>query len=75
MTKYWYIVVLAVGLVACKSTQAPLVDDAYYWPDKTESVPSAQTTQTTQTTQPVKTTPTMEIVNQQDTTITIRIKR
>ena len=57
--------VFAIILSACAS-QAPL-DDAYYWPDK-----KAQSTQSTQSTQ---NTPTMEIISEQDTTVTIRINR
>lgn len=62
MTKKIYIVLFALGLSACAS-QAPL-DDAYYWPDK-----KAQSTQITPNT------PTMEIISEQDTTVTIRINR
>ena len=62
MTKKIYIVIFALGLSACAS-QAPL-DDAYYWPDK-----KAQSTQITPNT------PTMEIISEQDTTVTIRINR
>ena len=62
MTKRIYIVLFALGLSACAS-QAPL-DDAYYWPDK-----KAQSTQITPNT------PTMEIISEQDTTVTIRINR
>lgn len=54
--------VFAIILSACAS-QAPL-DDAYYWPDK-----KAQSTQITPNT------PTMEIISEQDTTVTIRINR
>lgn len=62
MTKKIYIVLFALGLSACAS-QAPL-DDAYYWPDK-----KAQSTQINPNT------PTMEIISEQDTTVTIRINR
>ena len=65
MTKKIYIVLFALGLSACAS-QAPL-DDAYYWPDK-----KAQSTQITPNT---PNTPTMEIISEQDTTVTIRINR
>lgn len=54
--------VFAIILSACAS-QAPL-DDAYYWPDK-----KAQSTQINPNT------PTMEIISEQDTTVTIRINR
>ena len=62
MTKKIYIVLFALGLSACAS-QAPL-DDAYYWPDKK-----------VQSTQINPNTPTMEIISEQDTTVTIRINR
>ena len=54
--------ILMAVLSSCAS-QAPL-DDAYYWPDK-----KAQSTQITPNT------PTMEIISEQDTTVTIRINR
>lgn len=64
----------AVCLVSCKSFQPPL-DDAYYYPEKkaaavvVEQTPAAQTETTNQTV------PTLEVVNQQDTTITVKITR
>ena len=54
--------VFAIILSACAS-QAPL-DDTYYWPDK-----KAQSFQINPNT------PTMEIISEQDTTVTIRINR
>lgn len=62
-------------LCACAS-QAPL-DDAYHWPDKKSAavVESTYTSQTTSANQVSQTSPTMEVVNQQDTTITVKIKR
>ena len=59
MTKHLFIILFALGLTACVTSQAPL-DDAYYWPDKKA---------------PTKPEQTMEIVSQSDTTITVRIKR
>ena len=50
-------------ILSAYASQAPL-DDAYYWPDK-----KAQSTQITPNT------PTMEIISEQDTTVTIRINR
>ena len=79
MTKKIYIVLLVLGLAGCKTTQAPPIDDAYYWPDQsTPSTPTTQITPNTPNTPSSPTTPaapTMEIVSQQDTTITVRIKR
>ena len=77
MTKQTVILLLALGLAACGTVNTIPLDDAYIWPDKKE----AAVTQTTQTSEvqsePVAQTaaPTMEIVNQQDTTITVRIKK
>jgi len=76
MTKKIAIVLFALGLCSCASTQLPPMDDAYYWPSS--SVPTTQTTepaQITQTTEPTSVTPTIEYLNIQDTTVTIRIKR
>lgn len=70
------IVIAAVVLTGC-ATQAPL-DDAYYWPDKRATVKTVATESTTPASTPAvteKKTPTMEIVSQQDTTITVRIKK
>ena len=73
MTKKLYIVLLSIGLCSCAS-QVPL-DDAYYYPDKTaQSTQSIQSTSSSPSAQ-TKPGPTMEIVSQQDTTITVRIKR
>ena len=58
---------ILMAVISSCASQAPL-DDAYYYPDKKASVPSTPSTTSS-------TTPTMEIVSQQDTTITVRIKR
>ena len=49
---------------ACGTVATAPLDDAYYWPDKKSEPAVVESTPA----------PTMEIVNQQDTTITIRIK-
>ena len=72
MTKKLYIVLLAIGLTACAS-QAPL-DDAYYRPGKTV-VFSAPSQPSQPSTPSQHSAPTMQILHQQDTTITVRIKR
>lgn len=69
MTRYLYIV-CALVLTACAS-QLPL-DDAYYWPDKKAKV--VQKVEPIKA-EPAKPAPTMEIISQQDTTITVRIKK
>ena len=66
MTKKLLIVSLALGLTACASSKAPL-DDAYYWPDESASSETTQTTQTTESS--------IEYLDVQDTTVTIRIKK
>ena len=63
---------ILMAFTACAS-QAPL-DDAYYYPDKKSAVVSSSTAQR-ESAESVPAAPTMEIVSQQDTTITVRIKR
>ena len=74
MTRYLYIV-CALVLTACAS-QLPL-DDAYYWPDKKAKVVQKAEPVTVEPikAEPAKPAPTMEIISQQDTTITVRIKK
>jgi len=57
-----------IGLASCQTSKAPL-DDAYYYPDKREAVNTASQESS------VETKPTVEVVSDQDTTITVRIKR
>ena len=68
---------MAVGVVACSTTSQFPMDDAYYRPVQETVLPTqpTQTTETTQTTQTTETTPKMEILHQQDTTITVRIRK
>ena len=70
---------MALGLVSCGSL--PPLDDAYIWPDK-KAEQTAQAATTVPATQSVSATqeqrsaaPTMEIISQKDTTITVRIKK
>ena len=74
MKKALYIVVFCFA--GCAS-QLPL-DDAYYWPDKkaavTESKPVADNPVTDNPSQATNS-PSIEIISQQDTTITVKIKR
>ena len=87
MTRHLYIVLFALGLAGCASQQPPL-DDAYYYPDKkavaapatetaqtAEAKPTAQTATASQTAQIQQASPSMEFINVQDTTVTVRIKR
>ena len=62
----------ALGLTACAS-QFPL-DDAYYRPEKTV-VSSSPAPDKRPEVKASPATPTMQILHQQDTTITVRIKR
>ena len=74
MKAYQYIVCAAIVafLSGCGTTNIA-IDDAYHWSDEPHrSAPKEQTAeQTVQT----STTPTMEYINVQDTTVTIRINR
>lgn len=82
MTKNLYIGIMALALVGCSSMQL-YVDDAYHWEDKTSSSSKTQTTPKTQSSQntpstpetPAPETPTLEYLNVQDTTVTVRINR
>jgi len=65
--------ILMAVLSSCAS-QAPL-DDAYYWPDKKATTQTTEPTESTQTTKTTESTLPMEVINRQDTTVTIRIKR
>ena len=69
MKKALYIVVFCFA--GCAS-QLPL-DDAYYWPDKQAAV--AESKPVTNNPSPVTDNPSLEIISQQDTTITVKIKR
>ena len=63
MARNLLIVSIALLLVSCASTQLPPMDDAYYWEDsRPSSDPSASA-------------PTIEYLNVQDTTVTIRIHK
>lgn len=77
---------LLFALSACAS-QAPL-DDAYHWMDKAEQMAAAaahtaqqsatstsSTTSSSSTSSSTPTTPSIEYINVQDTTVTIKIKR
>lgn len=83
MAKVKYILSLfALALTGCSSMQL-YVDDAYHWEDKTPSSSKTQTTPKTQSSQntpstpetPAPETPTLEFLNVQDTTVTVRINR
>ena len=69
--------VLTLCLVACGSSQLPPLDDAYYWPDKRQAAASAAQSAPvpSETTGEAQNTPTLEFINVQDTTVTVKIKR
>ena len=77
---------LLFALTACAS-QAPL-DDAYHWMDKAEQMAAAaaqtaqqsatstiSTSSSSSTSSSTPTAPSLEYINVQDTTVTIKIKR
>ena len=67
--------VMAVIMTACSTLQSLPVDDAYYWPEKTEV--ASQPSQPGQPSQPRTSSQpnTIEYLNVQDTTVTIRIRK
>jgi hypothetical protein len=82
--KIYILLLLAAGFfTACSTVQNVPIDDAYYSPAvekgdlPTPSIPMTQNSQTTQTAQSTQTTPqqSVEYLNVQDTTVTIKIKK
>ena len=76
MTRRLFILsLLALGLTACATYQKPLLDDAYYWPEKMTQPSSSYESNVYS---PIVSTPSehsIQYLNVQDTTVTIRIKR
>jgi hypothetical protein len=70
LKKFIYIGIMAILCGSCAS-QAPL-DDAYYWPDKRGN---SGETKVESGEKKVDSEKSMEVVSQNDTTITVRIKR
>lgn len=78
--KLYILLVIAAFFAACSTANSIPIDDAYYSPQiergdlPTPSIPMTQNTQTAQSTQ---TTPqqSVEYLNVQDTTVTIKIKK
>ena len=79
MTKQTVILLLALGLIACGTINTIPLDDAYIWPDKKSASTESVVPVSEEPEAPAKTentpAPTMEVINQQDTTITVRIKK
>ena len=79
MKKILYIVFISAAFTACSTANGIPIDDAYYSQDiekgnlPTPSSPMIQNTQNTQNTQ-TATKQSIEYLNVQDTTVTIRIK-
>lgn len=78
--KLYILLVMAAFFAACSTANSIPIDDAYYSPQiergdlPTPSIPMTQNSQTAQSTQ---TTPqqSVEYLNVQDTTVTIKIKK
>jgi hypothetical protein len=79
--KPFILLLLAAAFTACSSAQLPPIDDVYYW-DKHEqkavqpaaAESPAVTTEQTPASTPSTPQKTIEYVNVQDTTVTIRIR-
>lgn len=74
MAKVPYYIVLVLGLTACAASKLQ-IDDAYHWEDEpVRSIPSVLTEDPEQ--EPVTpVSPIIEVLNEQDTTITVRIRK
>lgn len=79
MSKKLYILLLsAAAFVACSTANSIPIDDAYYSPEVEKGdlpTPSIPVTHVNQTTQSTPTTQSIEYLNVQDTTVTIRIRK
>ena len=80
--KIYILLLLAAGFfTACSTVQNVPIDDSYYSPEvekgdlPTPSIPVTHVNQTTQTTPNTPTTQSIEYLNVQDTTVTIRIRK
>ena len=82
MSKKTLILLLtAATFAACSTANSIPIDDSYYSPEvekgdlPTPSIPVTHVNQTTQTTPNTPTTQSIEYLNVQDTTVTIRIRK
>ena len=67
---------MAIFMVACSTIGKAPLDDAYYWEGKSSETNTTSETSVTSTPSPSGPTgPSIEVLNAQDTTVTIRIKR
>lgn len=65
---------MVVVLTACSTTQQVPIDDVYYWPAAQETGQSTQNNPSTPSNPSNQNSSTIEYVNVQDTTVTIRVK-
>ena len=79
--KPFILLLLTAAFTACSSAQLPPIDDVYYWDKHEQKAVSATTAspattaeQTGDSTTPSTPQKSIEYVNVQDTTVTIRIK-
>ena len=72
--RLWVIGGMALILSACGTTSKAPLDDAYYQPEKLPGSTSYTSTSNS-TIQPSQPGPTIEYLNVQDTTVTIRIRK
>ena len=63
-----------LALTACNTVAFAPLDDAYYWPEKQTALTTTPSVSSTPSA-PSASSSSMEVINQQDTTVTIRIKR
>ena len=76
MKAYQYIVCAAtVAFLSGCGTTNIAIDDAYHWSDEPRRSAPKEQAETAEQTVQTSTTPTMEYINVQDTTVTIRINR
>ena len=66
-----------LALTACNTVAFAPLDDAYYWPEKQTALTTTPSVSSTPSAPSVSSasSSSMEVINQQDTTVTIRIKR
>ena len=77
MKRELYRALCVAGLCSCGAAQAPL-DDAYYWPDKRQQAAQEYVVQpASPAAEPAaqEPAPDYQIINDQDTTVTIRFNK
>ena len=66
---------VALIFSACGTVSTIPIDDAYHWSDETSSTPASVTPATSDTIEATPKTSSVEYLNVQDTTVTVRIKK